>query len=203
MEAKENNRYVLLDTSSPIWQHTYMAAPLVVVGTKEGNGYDLAPKHMAFPAGFENFFGFVCTPDHSTYRNIRENGKFTVSFPVPEEIVITSLTASSRRNISSKEEQVLSSLPTEKGPGMDIPVLKDAYLRLECDSYKIIDGFGRNSIITGVIKRASVLKDYLRVSDMDEQVQLRDNNLLTYIAPGRFARISETFVFPFPKNFKI
>lgn len=202
MEAKEKERYVPLDTSSPIWNHVFMVAPLVVVGTREADGYDLAPKHMAFPAGFDNFFGFVCTPDHSTYTNIMEYGEFTVSFPVPDEIITASLTASSREKNPSKQENVLDSLPTQMALTMKLPVLKDAYLVLECTIYKIIDGFGQNSIITGTIKAASVRKDYLRVSDMDEQVQLSEHNLLSYIAPGRFSRISETFNFPFPKNFK-
>lgn len=203
METEENEGYVSLDTSSPIWKHVFMAAPLVVIGTREGDGYDLAPKHMAFPAGFDNFFGFVCTPKHATYQNILEHGEFTVSFPVPDELLVTSLTASSRETIASKQDNVLHSLPAEKAVSMDLPVLKDAYLRLECARYKVIDGFGSNSIITGTIKAASVKKAYLRVSDMDEQVQLMEHNLLTYIAPGRFARIRETYNFPFPKSFKL
>ena len=48
----------------------------------------------------------------------------------------------------------------------------------------------------------SVDKKYLKISERDEQEQLMENPLLAYIAYGRFAKITETFKFPFPKNFK-
>jgi hypothetical protein len=44
--------------------------------------------------------------------------------------------------------------------------------------------------------------DYLRVSEKDEQEQLKNNPLLAYISYGRFAKIEETYNFPFPKDFK-
>ena len=85
---------------------------------------------------------------------------------------------------------------------MDAPLIKDAYMYLECELYKIIDGFDSYSLITGKIKVASVHQAYLRISDQDEQLQLFKNPLLAYIASGRFAAVSETYKFPFPKDFK-
>jgi hypothetical protein len=38
---------------------------------KKGGGYELAPNHIAFPTGWETYFGFVCTPHHNTYHNAR------------------------------------------------------------------------------------------------------------------------------------
>ena len=73
---------------------------------------------------------------------------------------------------------------------------------LECELFRIIDGFGENSIIAGKIKEAYVHNDYLRVSERDDQEQLRNNPLLAYIPYGRFAKIDETYNFPFPKDFK-
>ena len=72
-----------IPTDSAIWDRFFMVAPLAIVGTRDGDGYDLAPKHQAMPLGRENFFCFVCTPSHATYRNVREHGEFTVSFRVP------------------------------------------------------------------------------------------------------------------------
>ena len=51
-------------------------------------GNDLAPKHAAFPLGWGSFFGFVCTPRHSTYHNVRREGIFTVSYPRPTRVVL-------------------------------------------------------------------------------------------------------------------
>ncbi|WP_088341474.1 flavin reductase [Robiginitalea sediminis] len=191
-----------LDTRLPVWSRFYMVAPLVVIGTREGEGYDLAPKHMVTPMGFGNYIGFVCTPDHSTYHNIRQHGVFTVSFPLPEQTLITSLSATRRSGEIPKSEQVLDWLPTVTAPQTDAPFLQDSYLLLECDHFKTIDGFGRNSLITGTIRKAYVRNEYLRISEADEQAMLREHPLLAYVAEGRFAIVGDTYAFPFPKNFK-
>lgn len=194
--------FILLDHSLPVWEHFFTVAPLVVIGTKEGKGYDLAPKHLAIPISFGNYFGFVCTPRHGTYQNVLKHKEFTVSFPLPDQIVLASLAASPRNEGISKFKQVVGALPTIKASTVDAKHLKESYLRLECELFKIIDGFDENSIVTGKIKAAFVHKDYQRISDQDEQQQLKNNPLLVYLAPGRFAKITETYNFPFPKNFE-
>ncbi|MEY8021075.1 flavin reductase family protein [Muriicola sp. SD30] len=202
METIKKQNIQTLDLSSPIWERVFTIAPLVVIGTIEGSKYDLAPKHMVTPMGFGNYFGFVCTPRHSTYQNIKQTGNFTVSFPKPEQVVHTSLSATPRSQCISKSDDILDSLSVVKATTMDVPMIAGAYFYLECELFKIIDGFDDFSMITGVIKAAHVDKDYLRVSEYDERDQLRRNPLLAYIAQGRFAHISETFNFPFPKDFK-
>ncbi|WP_340202282.1 flavin reductase [Ascidiimonas sp. W6] len=193
--------FIELDLSRPIWDHFFTIAPLVIIGTKEGVGYDMAPKHLAFPVGFHNYFGFVCTPRHSTYSNIQNNQEFSVSFPKPGQEVLTSLSASPRKKELSKFESTISVLPTVQASVTDTLFLEDSYLRLECSLFKIIDGFDDNSIITGKISAAFVNSNYLRMSDLDEQEQLYKHPLLVYVADGRFAKVSETFNFPFPKDF--
>ena len=84
MDALPADTYVNLELSKGVWDRVFTVAPLVVVGTKEKDGYDLAPKHMATPMGFGNYFGFVCTPRHGTYHNVKITRNFTVSFPKPE-----------------------------------------------------------------------------------------------------------------------
>jgi flavin reductase (DIM6/NTAB) family NADH-FMN oxidoreductase RutF len=202
METTDRSDYSFLDLSTAIWDRIFIIAPLIVVGTREGVQYDMAPKHMAFPVGFGNYFGFVCTPEHGTYQNVRRTGEFTVSFPLPEDIVPVSISATSREELVSKYQDVISSLPVVRAETMDVPVLRDAYLILECSVFKVVDGFGENSIITGEITAAYVKKDYRRVSDNDAREQLIDHNLLAFIAPDRFARISDTNKFPFPKDFR-
>ncbi|NAY91332.1 flavin reductase [Muricauda sp. JGD-17] len=202
MDTLKLERFTSLDLGLPIWDRIFTIAPLVAIGTKEGDGYDMAPKHMAMPMGWDHYFGFVCTPKHGTYQNIKSNGRFTVSFPKPDQIVFTSLSASPRLEDISKSKGTLSTLPLVQAVTMDAPLLRDAYLYLECELYKIIDGFNENSLITGTIKAAHAHNDYLRVFEKDEREQLQKNPLLAYIAPNRYAKIGETYTFPFPKDFK-
>ncbi len=202
MKKSTTQNFYALDTSIPIWERIFMVAPLVVIGTKEGDDYDLAPKHMVTPIGFDNYFGFVCTPKHATYQNIKTAKEFTVSFPLPDQVVLASLSASPRCDDISKSKAIVEALPTIKATTVDALCIAESYLFLECKLFKIIDDFGENSIITGKIVAAHVDKNYLKESEKDEQQQLKENPLLAYIAYGRFAKITETYNFPFPKNFK-
>lgn len=202
MKTLSQNKFYTLDTSSPIWERIFTVAPLIVIGTKEDATYNLAPKHMATPIGFDNYFGFVCTPNHATYQNIKETQEFTVSFPTPDQVTLASLSATPRCDDNLGTKPILETLPTIKASLVDAPCIESSYLFLECKLFKIIDGFNENSIITGKIIAAHVDKNYLKVSEKDEQKQLKENPLLVYISQGRFARITETYNFPFPKNFK-
>jgi len=90
-------RLVELDVRAPVWDRFFTVAPLVLVGTREPDGrFDLAPKHMVLPLGWQNYFGFVCTPRHATYFNAWRERAFTVSFPRPDQLVEASLAASGR-----------------------------------------------------------------------------------------------------------
>ena len=202
MEALTQDNYTPLNTSFPIWDQVFTVAPLVVIGTKEGKGYDLAPKHMVTPVSFGNYFGFVCTPKHSTYQNIKETGYFTVSYPLPDQVILASLSASPRCDNINKSKQIIEGLPTIKAKTIDALMVADCYLYLECQLFKIIDGFGQNSFITGEIIHAVAKTNYIRISELDEQEQIKNNPLLAYIAYGRFAKIEHTYNFPFPKDFK-
>ena len=198
----QKDNLISLDVDLPIWERVFTVAPLVVIGSKEDDGYDLAPKHMATPMGFGNYFGFVCTSNHSTYHNIKKTREFSVSFPTPDQLVLTSLSASPRTEKISKYHGIIEVLPIVKATTIDAPVLEDAYLFLECELFKIIDGFDENSLIAGKIKAAYAHPDYIRLSEKDEQQQIKQNPLLAYVSYGRFASITDTFNFPFPTGFK-
>jgi flavin reductase (DIM6/NTAB) family NADH-FMN oxidoreductase RutF len=196
-------KFIPLNLDQPIWDHFYMVAPLVLIGSKEGDVGNLAPKHMATALGYSNFFGFVCTPRHSTYRNIQSARVFTVSFPRPEQIVATSLSATTRGGDDILAKPVLQQLPLEAGQLVSAPLLTGAAIHLECELDRIIDDFGENSLITGKIIRAAVHPDYHRKEDIDSHEQIFEHPLLAYLAYGRFATIKDTHAFPFPKQFKI
>ena len=202
MNSTLEKNLITLKSHIPIWDRVYTVAPLVVIGSNGKRGHDLAPKHMATPIGFGNYFGFVCTPRHCTYENIQESGVFTVSFPTPDQIVSTSLSASPNHRHASETSNIISALPTIKATEMDVLMVQGAYLYLECKLIKIVDGFDDYSLITGKICKAHVNKEYLRTSERDEDHQLRQHPLLAYIANGRFASVSETYNFPFPKDFQ-
>jgi flavin reductase (DIM6/NTAB) family NADH-FMN oxidoreductase RutF len=193
---------VKLDTGSPIWSRFFTVAPLIVVGTLEDDGaVDLAPKHMAMPLGWHNYFCFACSPRHATQRNAQSRGQFTVSFPRPDQIVQSSLVASRRVEDGSKPAvAALATMPARVVEGV---LVRDAYLWLECALERVIDGFGENSLIVGEIVAASVDERALRGSESDDADLTSAMPLLAYVSPGRFAEISETFSFPFPADFRL
>jgi len=192
---------VELDVSEPIWDRVFMVNPLVVIGSHQGGGaYDLAPKHMALPIGWQNYFGFVCTPKHRTYLNIRQEKAFTVSYPRPTSISEVGMAASPRRLDDSKP--LVDQLPTVPGRQVDALFLSDSYLYLECELNRLIDGFGENSLIVGKIIAAYAGEKEVRSRDRNHGDALNDTPLLAYISPDRFSHIRTAEQFPFPPHFK-
>ena len=197
-----NKKYIRLSPEEPIWDRVFMVAPLIVVGTKEESNYDLAPKHMATLIGPSNYFAFICTPNHGTYQNIKKNKEFSVSFPIPDQVVLASLSASPRCEEQYDKKPIVDELPTSKCKAIDALILNDSYLYFECSLTKIIDGFDAYSIVIGKILEAYVDSAYMKISEKDEQKQIFEHPLLAYIAHGRFAKIRDTYNFPLPKGFK-
>lgn len=191
---------VRISTRSPIWERFFTVAPLVLVGTVDEDGsHDLAPKHMVTPLGWGNYIGFVCTPRHHTYQNIRREGVFTVSYPRPSQLVLTSLAAAPRCDERSKPSLLaLPTVPAFRVPGV---LMRDAYLCLECEVHGIWDEFGECSLISGEIVEARVSEDALRTSGLDDGELLDRAPLLAYVAPGRYRVIERSSAFPFPKDF--
>ena len=192
---------VSLRTDLPIWERFFTVAPLVVIGTRERSGaHDLAPKHMVGPASWENYFGFVCAPSHSTYANVRRERSFTVSYPRAEQVVLASLAASPRCEDGSKA--ALDALPTFPAREVDGVFLRDSDLCLECVLHEIVDGLGDNSLIIGRVVGAHVHRSALRREDRDDQDILDERPLLVYLHPGRFAEVRRSQGFPFPAGFQ-
>src|SRR5271165_2834053 len=171
-EIKKRVPLVSLDPNRPIWERFFMVAPLVIIGSREESGvFDLAPKHMATPLSWQNYFGFVCTPRHRTYQNIKRQGVFTVTYPRPSQVVLTSLAAAPRDDDDTKP--ALALLPTRPARTIDGVFVEDGYLFLECSLDRIIDDFGENSLIAGRVVAAEVAEDAMRLSDVDDAEVLR------------------------------
>jgi flavin reductase (DIM6/NTAB) family NADH-FMN oxidoreductase RutF len=200
-ESSTRSKVVPIDTTVPVWDQFFTVAPLVLIGTKDADGaLDLAPKHMVVPMGWQNYFGFICTPRHSTCRNIARTGEFTVSYPRPSQVLIASLAASPRDENGGK--QVIDYFRTFDAEQVDGQFIEDAYLFFECRHHKTVDGFGENCLVTGSIVAAYADDYFLRHSQADDQETIHDAPLFAYLAPGRFATIGRSNAFPFPESMK-
>lgn len=200
MHRDKDGKLVTLDVKRPIWDRFFGVFPLVIVGSKEKDGeYNLAPKHLAMPLGWENNYCFVCSPRHRTYHNIRRHREFTVSYPRPTEVLLASLAAAPRCEDQSKPS--LLALPTFPARGVDGVLVEGCYLFLECKLRDILDGFGPNSLIIGSVVAAATHEDCVRHKDRDEADQIHHSPLLAYLNPGRLAEIRQSYSFPFPRGF--
>jgi len=188
---------ISVEVGTAMWDRFFTVSPLVLVGTTEKSGeYDLAPKHMALPLGWEGYFGFVCTPEHATYWNARRAGVFTVSYPRATQVVLASLAAAPRDSQTGCKPS-LRAIQTFPASVVDGVLLDDGYLFFECELERVIDGFGANSLLMGRIVAAHVRSDALRDIDVDDQDLIFRRPLLAYLPPGRFSRIRRSLSFPF------
>lgn len=190
---------VELDVRAPVFERVFTVAPLVLVGTREPDGsFDLAPKHLVVPLGWQNHFGFVCTPRHATYANALRERAFTVSYPRPEQLVQASLTASARCDDGSKPASaVLPTVPARRVAGA---LVAGAMLQLECELERVVEGFGVNGLVVGRIVAAYADPAALLDADREPEAVLAAAPLLAYVHPGRFAAIAAAFSFPFPQD---
>lgn len=191
---------VPLPVGAELWERVFTVAPLVLVGTKEGDDWDFAPKHMAMPLGWDDLYGFVCTPRHATYRNLGAHPWFTVSFPLPDQIVASSLTASGRAEGGRKP--TLAALATEPARVIDGRVVSGCGLALECALERMVDEIGDASLVVGRVVAASAPHEALRDPDVDDADLLHRLGPLAYLHPGRFAEIRDTRSFPLPADFQ-
>jgi flavin reductase (DIM6/NTAB) family NADH-FMN oxidoreductase RutF len=189
-----------LDPTLSVWARIFTVSSLVVIGTREGEHYDLAPKHMAGPLGWDGYYGFVCTPSHGTYHNARGAGAFTVSYPRPDQVVVASLTAAPRCG-EGEPTPGLDALPTLRAQRVEGRVLRDAVLVLECELDRIIDGFGEASLVVGRIVTARAHPAALRTTGVDDEEVVRRSPLLAYLSPSRYAAVDHSLPFPFPAGF--
>ena len=199
-ENSRNSRLVEIETHRPVWDRFFTVAPLVLVGTRDEDGsLDFAPKHMVTPMGWQNYFGFVCSPTHTTCANIKRTREFTVSYPKPSQVLFSSLAASPRQDGHKPVLDYFKTFPARK---VDGAMIEEAYLHFECRHFKIIEGFGPNCLITGEIVAAYAEPEFLRSSEIDDQELVHESPLFAYLAPGRFASIDRSNAFPFPANMK-
>lgn len=202
VEVSKRSGVITLDPKEPLWGQVFMVSPLVIIGSREeGEDYDLAPKHMVMPLSWENHLGFVCTPRHRTYHNIKREKAFTASYLRPDQVLEASLAAAPRSG-DDEAKPSLSAISKLFAETIDGVFVDNSYLYLECELDRIVEDLGENSLIIGRIVAAHVHETSLRGVDRDDQDLIHDAPLLTYLHPGRFASIDDTRSFPFPAGMK-
>ena len=199
--ATENESLVTLELSSPIWSRFFSVAPLVVVGTTESDGSpDLAPKHMVMPLGWENHVGFMCSETHGTRTNILRTGEFTLSWLRPDGVVAAAMAAAPRCDTGEKPS--LDLLETFPATEVEPPLVRGAYLYLECRLLETWDALAPASLIAGEIVAAHVAESSIRRPDRDDAEVLAADPPLAYLPPGWFGRVEGARAFPFHRGMK-
>jgi|AntRauTorcE11897_2_1112592.scaffolds.fasta_scaffold00774_2 flavin reductase (DIM6/NTAB) family NADH-FMN oxidoreductase RutF len=202
--AKQDQSTMIDITDAPdIWSRCFMVHSLVIIGSREANSaYNLAPKHMAMPLGFGNYFGFMGTPRKKTYENVKREKAFTVSYPQPHQLVLSSLSASRREKDDTKP--IIEKIPTVDARRIDGKFLKDSYFQLECELSQTVGKFGEWELVVGEIVAAYVHKNAHRdeAKDKEDSKLIENHPLLAYLHPDRFSIVKESHNFPLPKDFK-
>lgn len=197
--AHETEALVRLELTSPIWSRFFMAAPLVVVGTMEPDGSpDLAPKHMVMPLGWENHVGFMCSQTHGTRANILRTGEFTLSFVRADGVVTAAMAAAPRCETGEKASlDLLETFPAEL---VAPPLVRGAYLYLECRLLETWDALAPASLIAGEIVSARVAESAVRRPSRDDAEVLAEDPPLVYLPPGWYGTVGDARAFPFHRG---
>lgn len=122
-----------------------------------------------------------------------------MSFPRPAQLVETSLAAAPRLESGAKPS--LEALPTFPASVVDGVLVEGAYLHMECNVHRIIDGLGENCLVIGQVVAAHVDEGSIRRPERDDGDLVGREPLLAFLAPGRYASVSETYAFPFHEGF--
>ncbi len=86
MKEQSLKKWISLDVEFPVWNQFFTVAPFVVIGTKEGEDYDLAPKHMVTPLGHDNTLVLFVHQTMQLITMLERKRLFTVSFPRPNRL---------------------------------------------------------------------------------------------------------------------
>lgn len=190
---------VELELDDALWDHVFQVAPLVMVGTREPDGgFDFAPKHRVVQLT-PSHFGFVCRHSHATLRNALREHAFTVSWPTPHHIVMTSAAATPR--CEDGEKRAMQALHTVPAKQVDGVLLEGCPLHVECRLERVIDDLGTDCLVIGKIVAAWAQRDALRNPEVTDRELVHEHPLLAYMHPSQFATVDKSFAYPFSKGF--
>jgi flavin reductase (DIM6/NTAB) family NADH-FMN oxidoreductase RutF len=180
----------------------FTVKPLILVTTLGLKGLpNVAPKTQNMDVGGrEQYFAFVCTPQHHTYQNLKTNKEFVVNYPGPELIERVSAAA---QLAEDSDEIALAGLTSIPSVVVKPPRIKECYLHLECKLMEIKD-LEDSSLIWGKIVARSADKEasFERGKSKENIRLLSKRPLLAYIYPDHYTKINVAEEFIFPKNYK-
>jgi flavin reductase (DIM6/NTAB) family NADH-FMN oxidoreductase RutF len=180
----------------------FTVKPLILVTTLGPTGLpNVAPKTQNMDVGrSEEYFAFVCTPEHHTYQNAKASGEFVINYPGPDLIRNVS---SSSQCAESVDEVALSGLTSIPSLVVKPPRIKECVAHLECKLTEIYD-LHTGSIILGKVIARSATRDvsFERGKAKDNIGLLTNHPLLAYIYPNCHAKINAAEEFVFPKHYK-
>lgn len=190
---------ISLELDDSLWDHVFQVSPLVMIGTREADGgYDFAPKSRIVNLT-PRHLGFVCRESHATYRNAVRERAFTVSWPGPQQIVMTSAAAAPR--CEDGEKKTLKGLPTVAAREVDGKLLAGCSLNVECRLERVIDDLGEDQLVIGRVVAAWASPDAMRSATTPDHEIVHKRPILAYLHPSQFATIDKSVGFPFPKGF--
>lgn len=180
----------------------FTVKPIILVTTLGSNELpNVAPQTQCMSVGrHEEYFAFVCTPEHHTYQNTKANKEFVVNYPGPELIEKVSAASQSAENV---DEVALSGLTSIPSLIVKPPRIKECMVHLECKVMDIKD-LDNGSIILGkVVARSANREVSFKKGMAEESINLLSMHpLLAYIYPDHYASINTAEKFIFPKNYK-
>jgi flavin reductase (DIM6/NTAB) family NADH-FMN oxidoreductase RutF len=180
----------------------FTVKPLILVTTLGPTGLpNVAPKTQNMDVGRrEQYFAFVCTPQHHTYQNAKANREFVVNYPGPELIEKVSAAA---QLAEDSDEIVLAGLTSIPSLVVKPPRIKECYLHLECKLLETKDLEDSSLILGKIVARSADEEFSFERGKSKENIRLlSEHPLLAYVYPDHYAKISVAEEFAFPKNYK-
>jgi flavin reductase (DIM6/NTAB) family NADH-FMN oxidoreductase RutF len=180
----------------------FTVKPLILVTTLGSTGLpNVAPKTQNMDVGrCEQYFAFVCAPQHHTYQNAKANKEFVVNYPGPELIGKVSATA---QLAEDSDEIALAGLTSITSLVVKPPRIKECYLHLECKLLEIKDLEDSSLILGNVVARSADKAVSFECRKSRENIRLLSKRpLLAYVYPDHYTKISFAEEFVFPKNYK-
>ena len=180
----------------------FTVKPLILVTTLGSSGLpNVAPKTQNMDVGsLEQYFAFVCVPQHHTHQNVKATGEFVVNYPGPELIMNVSEASQLAENV---DEIALAGLTGIPSMVVKPPRIKECYLHLEC---KLVDikEFDDASIVLGrIVARSASQEVCFERGKSKESIKLLSKRpLLAYVYPNHYTKISVAEEFIFPRNYK-
>jgi len=180
----------------------FTVKPLILVTTLGPIGLpNVAPKTQSMDVGrHEQYFAFVCVPQHHTYQNVKATREFVVNYPGPELIKKVSAASQLAENVDEIALAALTSIPSLV---VKPPRIKECSIHLECKLVEIKDLDDASIIVGKIVARSADKEVSFKRGKAKEKIELLSKRpLLAYVYPDHYTKINIAEEFIFPQNYK-